>query len=209
MTSMLFDPFAAAPGAAVPRVSGIGVSGRLKIKFSRGRAVADCAERQGRLISCRMNKHFRLFAVVTLSLWAGIGAAQGAEQDVTVPEPFEMIRSAAETTLDDWVWLRRPIVVFADNAADPRFVQQMALLTERLDALEERDVVVITDTDPAARTSVRQKLRPRGFALTIIAKDGTIIARKPSPWSVREITRSIDKQPLRQQEVRERRDSLR
>jgi hypothetical protein len=136
---------------------------------------------------------------------------EGAEPapDAEVVAPFEMIRPASETSLEEWIWTRRPIVVFADNAADPRFVQQMQLLTERMAALEERDVVVITDTDPAARSSVRQKLRPRGFALTILAKDGSIIARKPSPWSVREISRSIDKQPLRQQEIRDRRESLR
>lgn len=113
-----------------------------------------------------------------------------------------MIIPASETTLDDWLWLKRPVVVFADNAADPRYVEQMALLTDRLEALDERDVVVITDTDPAARSSVRQKLRPRGFALVVIAKDGTIVTRKPGPWSVREISRSIDKLPLRQQELK-------
>lgn len=187
----------------------MGVSGRLKIKFSRAPAPVVCAEGGRQHISCCMKKLFRLLAALGLGLWAGIGAAQGAEQDAPEAEPFEMIQSATDTTLEDWIWVRRPIVVFADNAADPRYVQQMELLTERLDALEERDVVVITDTDPAARSSVRKKLRPRGFALTIIAKDGTIIARKPSPWSVREITRSIDKQPLRQQEARDRRNSLR
>ena len=30
----------------------------------------------------------------------------------------------------------------------------------------------------------------------------TIELRKPAPWSVREITRTIDKMPLRQQEIR-------
>lgn len=156
-----------------------------------------------------MKTNFRLIAACALVFWAGSSAAQGAEPDGPGAEPSEIVLSATDTALEDWIWLKRPVVVFADNAADPRYVQQMDLLMERLDALEERDVVVITDTDPAARSSVRQKLRPRGFALTIIAKDGTIIARKPSPWSVREITRSIDKQPLRQQEVRDRRESLR
>ncbi|MGR3493893.1 DUF4174 domain-containing protein [Citreimonas sp.] len=115
------------------------------------------------------------------------------------------ILQADQTTLEEWLWIRRPLVVFADNPADPRYVQQMQFITERLDALVDRDVVVITDTDPSARSSVRTKLRARGFMLAILAKDGTIVARKPSPWSVREISRSIDKLPLRQQEVRDRR----
>ena len=78
-----------------------------------------------------------------------------------------------------------------------------------LEMLAERDVVILTDTDPAARSPIRLKLRPRGFMLAIIAKDGSIVTRKPGPWSVREISRSIDKLPLRQQEVRDRRDALR
>lgn len=141
----------------------------------------------------------RLIVAALMGSFASLSAAQETD---TSEDPFEMIMPATETALEDWLWLKRPVVVFADSAADPRYVEQMALLTERLDALDERDVVIITDTDPAARSSVRQKLRPRGFMLVVMAKDGTIVIRKPSPWSEREISRSIDKLPLRQQELR-------
>jgi hypothetical protein len=40
--------------------------------------------------------------------------------------------------------------------------------------------------------------------LALLAKDGTVMLRKPFPWNVREISRSIDKLPLRQQEIRDR-----
>ena len=53
----------------------------------------------------------------------------------------------------------------------------------------------------------RKKLRPRGFMLVLVGKDGGVKLRKPSPWTVREITRSIDKFPDRQREVEERRGS--
>jgi hypothetical protein len=127
------------------------------------------------------------------------------ETEAGASEGTGPILNAAETTLEEWLWLKRPVVVFADSPADPRYVQQMQFITDRIEALVDRDVVVITDTDPAARSSVRTKLRARGFMLAILAKDGTIVARKPAPWSVREISRSIDKLPLRQQEVRDRR----
>tara|TARA_R110002096_G_scaffold222842_1_gene411718 strand:+ start:557 stop:760 length:204 start_codon:yes stop_codon:yes gene_type:complete len=64
---------------------------------------------------------------------------------------------------------------------------------------------VITDTNPDTPSALRTALRPRGFMLAIIAKDGRTALRKPAPWDVREITRSIDKMPLRQQEIRDRR----
>lgn len=105
--------------------------------------------------------------------------------------------------LDEFLWIKRPLVVFADSPADPQYVRQMEYITARLADLDERDVVVLTDTDPAARSDLRKELRPRGFMLVLIGKDGAIYLRKPLPWDVREITRVIDKLPVRQQEMRE------
>ena len=88
---------------------------------------------------------------------------------------------------------------------DPQFIQQLELLTDRFDALAERDVIVITDTNPDTPSALRTALRPRAFMMVIIGKDGRTALRKPAPWDVREITRSIDKMPMRQQEIRDRR----
>jgi len=113
-----------------------------------------------------------------------------------------LILKGAEINLNDFLWINRPIVVLADSPGDPRFVEQMRLLRERLPDLKDRDVVVITDTEPSQKTDLRQKLRPRGFMLVLIGKDGGIKLRKPSPWNVREISRIIDKMPMRRQEMR-------
>jgi hypothetical protein len=107
-------------------------------------------------------------------------------------------------TLAEFLWLKRPVVVFADSPEDPAYETQMRLLASDPAALEERDVVVLTDTDPAAKSAIRQKLRPRGFSLVIVDKDGEAKLRKPLPWDVREISRAIDKFPLRRQEELER-----
>jgi len=112
------------------------------------------------------------------------------------------VLDAKDVALDEFLWTIRPIVVFADTDADPRFQEQMDLLLSRPEELATRDVVVITDTDPGARTAVRTKFRPRGFQLTLVGKDGRVNLRKPFPWDVREITHAIDKWPLRQQEIR-------
>jgi hypothetical protein len=50
---------------------------------------------------------------------------------------------------------------------------------------------------------LRTKLRPRGFMVVLIGKDGGVKLRKPFPWDVREFSRSIDKMPMRQQELRD------
>lgn len=111
---------------------------------------------------------------------------------------------ASEVVLDDLLWVARPVVVFADSPDQPQFLEQMRLLQADATELGIRDVIIIVDTDPDARSALRQTLRPRGFSLVLVDKDGRVNFRKPDAWSVREISRQIDKMPLRLQEVRER-----
>ncbi|MEI4231988.1 DUF4174 domain-containing protein [Roseovarius sp. D22-M7] len=125
-------------------------------------------------------------------------------QDADEKPVDDMIVSAEDVELDSFRWVKRPLVVFADTPNDPRFNEQMEYLRDGISALRARDVIVITDTDPSAQTDVRRELRPRGFGLVLVGKDGTIQLRKPTPWAIRELTRSIDKLPARQQELRER-----
>ena len=54
---------------------------------------------------------------------------------------------AAQPALDELLWVARPLVVFADTPDDPRFVQQLGMLQERMAELEEREVVILTDRD--------------------------------------------------------------
>ena len=110
-----------------------------------------------------------------------------------------------EIDLDDFRWQARAVVVFADSPFNPNFQEQVRLLEAGIEELVERDVLLVTDTDPDAESAIRERLRPRGFMLALIGKDGTVALRKPLPWDVRELSRSIDKMPLRQQEIRDRR----
>ena len=115
-----------------------------------------------------------------------------------------IIFDASEINLTELVFIARPVVVFADNANDPQFGRQIDLLEADLSGLALRDVIIIVDTDPAARSDVRQTLRPRGIGLVLIDKDGRVAQRKPAPWDVRELTRAIDKMTTRIQEIRDR-----
>ncbi|MGR3314944.1 DUF4174 domain-containing protein [Roseovarius indicus] len=146
----------------------------------------------------------KTLTLVFLSFLAALGVAGPAMSQDDLSRD-ELILPGSSVELEDFMWIKRPLVVFADSPADPRYVQQMEYITERLDDLDRRDVVVLTDTDKGADTALRKELRPRGFMLVLIGKDGTIYLRKPLPWSVREISRVIDKLPMRQQEVRDRR----
>ena len=113
------------------------------------------------------------------------------------------IFDAGEVDLAELQWVARPLVVFANSPRDPAFVEQLENITREMDRLVERDVAIVVDTDPATPTELRDRLRPRGFMMVLIGKDGQVKLRKPLPWTVREIGRSIDKMPLRQQEMRD------
>ena len=145
----------------------------------------------------------RLLTLVFAGILTTTAAAQSNEPEagMTLFAPADM------ADLNEFRWKKRPVLVFADSADDPAFIEQMELLRDRPDALAERDVIVLTDTDPAARSPLRLKMRPRGFMLVLVGKDGGIKLRKPFPWDVREITRSIDKMPMRQREIRESKDA--
>ena len=137
-------------------------------------------------------------------------------QDSTPPETADTAAEPAaprlevlpgyDAQLESFQWTHRPVVVFADSPNDPRFQEQIDKLREDPAALLDRDVVVLIDSDPARTSPLRKKLRPRGFMMVLIGKDGGVKLRKPLPWSVREISRTIDKMPMRLREVEERRE---
>ena len=123
----------------------------------------------------------KLFVLFFMALVAFPAYAQdSAERDPSIDPPI--IFDGVQTDLNEFLWIKRPLIVFADAPADPRYVEQMQFLTDRLEALDARDVVVLTDTDPGARSDLRQRFHP---------------------WDVREISRVIDKLPTRQREMRE------
>lgn len=134
---------------------------------------------------------------------AAVFALPAAAQTANAPMDEVLFFSMDEVDLSQFKWKKRPVVVFAESDLDPAFVDQMNKLRARPDELVARDVVVITDTQPEPISDLRRKLRPRSFMLVLMSKDGTVNVRKPFPWDVREISRSIDKMPIRKREIRD------
>ncbi|MCH2075661.1 MAG: DUF4174 domain-containing protein [Rhodobacteraceae bacterium] len=145
----------------------------------------------------------KFISALALSLAATTAAATGAAEDAVVAWQEEPARvfDASEVTLDAFKWQARPVVVFADSPLDPAFQTQMDNLLDEIEEVVERDIVLITDTSPNDGSELRTKLRPRGFQFVLIGKDGGVKLRKPFPWDVRELSRTIDKMPMRQREI--------
>ncbi|MEO1556355.1 MAG: DUF4174 domain-containing protein, partial [Pseudomonadota bacterium] len=76
------------------------------------------------------------------------GSLAAAEGEVTSADAL-FVEGEVED-LSQFVWEKRPVIVFADSPADPNFGQQIEFLEARAEELLDRDVVVLTDTDPSA-----------------------------------------------------------
>ena len=139
-----------------------------------------------------------ILRILSLLALATLPLGVNAQDIVFKPIP------AADVVEADLLYLKRPIVVFADSPNNPDCLRQMELLSKDPAAREERDVSALTATIPNPPSDLRKKLRPRGFSLVILDKDLQPEIRKPLPWDVREITRAIDKFPSRLIEVLER-----
>src|SRR6056297_3652912 len=100
-----------------------------------------------------------VFFLVALAL-AAVPARAEEEEGFADPP---IIMSGESVDLNEFKWIKRPLIVFADSPADPRYVRQMKYITDRVEDLEDRDVVVLTDTDPAQDSALRERLHPRGF----------------------------------------------
>ena len=163
----------------------------------------------------------RLFFMAMVPLVAAMGDTPGTEGDqryirgevpaarAEAPAAEKATREltvlpATEVQPAEFLWQARPLVIFADTAADPAFVEQLAALRRDPLPLLLRDVVVITDTDPSVTSSWRRQLRPEGFSLVLMDKDWKPSIRKPLPWDGREIINSIDKMPIARTEALER-----
>ena len=127
-------------------------------------------------------------------------ATAGETLDIWRSDPTRIF-DAKDVELADVIWAARPLVIFADSPLDPIFAQQMKLLRAGQAIVQDRDMIIIVDTDPSAKTIIRETLHPKGFNWALIGKDGMVKLRKPFAWDMRELSRVIDKMPIRQQEM--------
>ena len=137
-------------------------------------------------------------SILFLAALAPLAALSQTPEIAFAPVP------AAEVVEADLLYVKRPVIVFADSPNDPTYIRQMELLVRSYPEFQARDVILITDTSPANPSSLRRKLRPRGFSLVLMDKDWQPEIRKPRPWTGREIVNFIDKMPITRAEALEK-----
>ena len=153
----------------------------------------------------KLDRRSLVLLAASFGLVPGFLRAQETPSDEPVAEaPAFGPVPATEVSEADELFLRRPVIVFADTPHDPNFIRQMEILPALYPQLAARDVVLITDTDPANPSEIRRKLRPRGFSLVMMDKDWRSPIRRPSPRAAREVINTIDKMPIARTEALER-----
>lgn len=118
-------------------------------------------------------------------------------------------------TLTELRHTARPLLIFAARPDDPLLEIQLRNLQEHPAAAAERDLVPVAvpvaNPSPTAAhlsaaeaTEVRRrfKIAPADFAVILIGKDGGEKLRSPKPFSMHQLSETIDAMPMRQDELR-------
>ncbi|MEM9146850.1 MAG: DUF4174 domain-containing protein [Pseudomonadota bacterium] len=106
--------------------------------------------------------------------------------------------SAAATPLEPLRWEARPILVFAEEG-DPRLAEQLSRFELDRADLDERENVVIVDTEPGS--ALRQRFRPAAFTVILVGKDGGEKFRRNDLVNPDELHALIDTMPMRRREM--------
>ncbi|WP_115719813.1 DUF4174 domain-containing protein [Gallaecimonas mangrovi] len=131
----------------------------------------------------------------TLAATACLLAPMFALANIISPLP------ANRADLDSLRWQKRPVLVFAPSTEDAHYRQQMALFEKAKNGLLARDIVVLTDTHPAASGKLRSKIDPKGFEVILVGKDGGIKLRQTRPLTPDALFATIDRMPMRRAEM--------
>lgn len=120
----------------------------------------------------------------------------------------------AMESLSDFGWKNRVVLVFGEPA-DRKLIQQIDILTDRQDALAERDMVVIRVAGDEAQAIFgaaagldAERLRrdaditDGGFQIVLVGKDGGVKLRSGEVVGDVAIFDLIDRMPMRRAEQR-------
>lgn len=124
---------------------------------------------------------------------------------------------SADAGMGKYRWKNRPLVVFAASASDPRFRQQMGIVSRGRSGLRDRDMVVIRVVGDTVTTRLgrgpglsaaalrrRYGVKPGQFRALLVGKDTGVKISSAQPLSLKRLFVTIDAMPMRRREMRQR-----
>lgn len=107
-------------------------------------------------------------------------------------------------------WRQRVLLVAAPTATQAAFKMQHELLAPATRQLQERDILVLDvlhdHLSPADRQYLQRDLglHLTGFEVVLVGKDGGVKQRSTQPLALEALFGTVDKMPMRRQEMRQR-----
>ncbi len=130
---------------------------------------------------------------------------------------FALEAAHASSSMDDYRWERRPLIVFAPDETHPIRAAQSEALVGQTDALLERDIVFIevvgrkTRIDGRAAPDLEADSLRRRYGVAaddavalLVGKDGGVKIRQAVALQPTTLFETIDAMPMRRHEMRQR-----
>lgn len=126
----------------------------------------------------------------------------------------------SQFNLSSHQWKNRILLVFAPSDENVNYQQQVQLFKQQQQGLNERDLLLVTvlrqgtsysneqPIDRASAAKLRQKfnINDNDFRVILVGKDGGAKSQDSEVVQVETIFRQIDAMPMRQQEMRRKRE---
>ncbi len=119
--------------------------------------------------------------------------------------------------MNDFIWQSRPLILFAPTEGHALVARQSEALHGHLDALRERDTVVITvvgqttSVDGVTTPQLMADALRRRYGVAVgeaaallVGKDGGVKLRQPHAFKASTLFETIDAMPMRRQEMKSR-----
>lgn len=109
-----------------------------------------------------------------------------------------------DQSIREYLWKKRPLLIFADSNQSPAYQKQIALLEKEAAALKDRDVVVLTCVGSFPKLAEKYRITNEKITVILIGKDGGEKWRTTNPFAVQDLLNRIDAMPMGAQEARTR-----
>lgn len=139
---------------------------------------------------------------------------------VSLANPSQALHQMSEFNLASYKWKNRVLLVFAYNAENVNYQRQVELFKQHQQGLNERDLLLVTvlekgtsysneqpiNTASAAKLRQRFNINDNDFRVILVGKDGGAKLKDAKVVQAETIFREIDAMPMRQQEMRQKRE---
>ena len=107
----------------------------------------------------------------------------------------------ADSELAPFRWKNR-ILVILSNSQSKELEGQQSIAASNDAGFKERDLIVLTETDPQGGLHRKFKVTAQDFRVLLIGKDGHVALERSTPITAEALFSVIDAMPMRREEMK-------